>query len=258
MGLYARIVGDEPTEAEVLRRELVGAFEGYVGDRLAELGIAPPAALAGAVADGAAWLDRSLHDLFALPASLQRRAPLELFQEALAPPTAALEAAGVSPVRRDAAAVAALPGDLYDLAPASSQVLGETVWEAHLRWGAAKAAAMASGAPSRPVAGLFGRDLMDRSRIESAADAAGYALVVWVDVAAVAAPRRPVLAFVDLTHPEADAAIEILSASGVSVVAYGPHVDDLALARAGTLGAADALPRSRFFHRLPDLFPAFT
>jgi hypothetical protein len=36
----------------------------------------------------------------------------------------------------------ALPGDVYDLAPASSRDLGEEVWEAHLRWGAAKAAAL--------------------------------------------------------------------------------------------------------------------
>jgi hypothetical protein len=57
-------------------------------------------------------------------------------------PTRALAEAGTPPVRRDPAAVAALPGDLYDLAPASSRPLGDAAWEAHMAWGAAKAAAM--------------------------------------------------------------------------------------------------------------------
>jgi len=39
------------------------------------------------------------------------------------------------------------------------------------------------------------------------------------------------------------------------VVAFGPHVDDLALVRAGALGADRALPRSRFFKGIADLLP---
>ena len=38
-------------------------------------------------------------------------------------------------------AEAALPGDVYDLAPASTRDLGDEVWALHLAWGAAKAAA---------------------------------------------------------------------------------------------------------------------
>ena len=39
------------------------------------------------------------------------------------------------------------------------------------------------------------------------------------------------------------------------VEAFGPHVDDLALVRARTLGAADALTRSAFFRNLARLLP---
>ena len=67
---------------------------------------------------------------------------MELFQEALRFPTAKLEQAGHRPVPRDELVANALPGDLFDLAPASSNDLGEATWRAHLAWGASKAAAM--------------------------------------------------------------------------------------------------------------------
>ena len=76
------------------------------------------------------------------PFDRQRRGPLELFQEAMQFPTAALSELGVEAVERDPIADQALPGDVFDLAPASSSTLGETVWHAHLAWGAAKANAM--------------------------------------------------------------------------------------------------------------------
>jgi hypothetical protein len=99
--------------------------------------------LAEAVAAGADWLAESLASLLSQPFPDQRRGPLELFQEAMRFPTEALAAAGVEPRRRDPVASSALPGDIYDLAPASSRDLGEEVWACHLAWGAAKARALA-------------------------------------------------------------------------------------------------------------------
>ena len=54
---------------------------------------------------------------------------------------------------RDEVTVNALPGDRYGLAPASSRELGDEVWEAHLRWGAAKAAALTGDQPTETGAG---------------------------------------------------------------------------------------------------------
>ena len=84
--------------------------------------------------------------LLSLPFHRQSRGPLELFQDAVRFPTAVLQEAGVAAVPGTRPPATALPGDLYDLAPASSQELGEDVWGAHLAWGAAKAA----GPSARP------------------------------------------------------------------------------------------------------------
>lgn len=120
----------------------VEAYPRYVVRRCDALGVPVPT---DAVTEGGAWLRESLTELFRLPFAEQRRGPLELFQEAMRFPTAALEASGVEPVKRFEVAQTALPGDLYDLAPASSQDLGENAWHAHLRWGAAKARALGGG-----------------------------------------------------------------------------------------------------------------
>lgn len=118
----------------------VDAYAGHVAARCAAIGVSPPHE---AVQDGEAWLRQTLHDLVATPFEQQRRGPLELFQEAMRFPTEALAGQGVAPVRRDHVTETALPGDIYDLAPASSEELGEEAWHAHLRWGAAKALALA-------------------------------------------------------------------------------------------------------------------
>lgn len=129
--------------ASSLRILLVGAYPAVVRRRLATRGTNPPPGLEGALAEGTAWLDAALGDLLERPYREQRRGPLEVFQEAMRFPTEVLAAAGVEAPDRDPVAAGALPGDSYDLAPASSRDLGEEVWAAHLRWGAEKAAGMA-------------------------------------------------------------------------------------------------------------------
>ena len=228
-----------------LHSALLAAYSPYVRGR------AGGADVDDAVAAGERWLDEQLGELLAQPFDRQRRSPLEVFQEAMRFPTDAMAAAGLAPVDRDPAAVAALPGDLYGLAPTSSQELGDEAWRAHLAWGAAKARAMA--AP--PVVLYFGNNLMDRTTISAAVEAAGATFGSSADPTQLPGAPVPMLALVDLTHPESDAAIAALATAGVRTVAFGPHVDDHALVRARALGASDALARSVFFRRLPELLP---
>lgn len=126
-------------EAQRLRAALVAAYRPWIEERLARLGCPVDDALDAAMADGERWLEEALGDLLGRPFEAQARGPLEIFQEAMRFPTAVLEAMGAEPVGRDEVARAALPGDHYDLAPASSSQLGEHAWQAHLAWGAAKA-----------------------------------------------------------------------------------------------------------------------
>ena len=84
---------------------------------------------------------------------------------------------------------------------------------------------------------------MDLGPFESAASRVGYRFEC-VGPAAVA-DLEPLVAFVDLEASGADDAIVDLAARGVRVIAYGPHVDDVALVRARSLGAVVAEPRGR-------------
>ena len=252
-------------EAARLRRALVAAFPEYVHRIIAERGLSADASVEAAVQEGRDWLADALDDLLNRPAAEQDRSPLQVFRDALGFPTAALAASGAVPTDRDPVDADLLPADLYGFAPAGSQDLGEEPWRAHVEWGIAKAEAVAgmvpattSPQPGRPVAALVGMDLMDRSKLEAAAETAGYELEVLRNpgaVAAAIAERRPAVAFVDLTHRSADEVIRRLGEAGIRTIAFGPHVDDMALIRARSLGAADAVPRSRFFRDLSRWFP---
>lgn len=225
-----------PEAAADLHRAFLAAFRPFLVERLAGLGI-DPGPFSSVLEAGEEMLDRDLGALLALPFGRQERTPLQVLRAALAPVAAALEAAG------DA-------GPL-DLAPASSQELGEAAWQSHLAWGIAKARALA-----RPVVGLLSADLMDHTRVESEVNRAGFALEVWRrGAAAAAASRPPVVAFVDLAHPDSDEVIRLLAGRGTRVVGYGPHVDDFAMTRARSLGAADALARSAFFRAIREHLP---
>jgi hypothetical protein len=121
---------------------LADAYRPHLQRLLAERGLDATPGMEEAIERGEAWLRAELSDLLARPFEDQTRGPLEVFQEAMRFPTEVLAAQGVPPVERDQVTSHALPGDVYDLAPASSRDLGEDVWRAHLAWGAAKAAAL--------------------------------------------------------------------------------------------------------------------
>ncbi len=118
---------------------MVDAFVPYVSGRLSEFGVEMSPEWEVVLREAQAWLRSELTTLLSQSFDRQRRGPLEVFQEALAAPTEALLASGVSPVRRDPVVRSALPGDIFGLAPASSRALGEDAWRTHLAWGAAKA-----------------------------------------------------------------------------------------------------------------------
>ena len=235
---------DETSRA--LRDRLLNAYAPYLGGVLAARGWPADSA---PIREGEAWLRNALDELLDLPYPEQRRTPLEVFQEAFAAPNDALAAQGVPAPRRDPVVVAAMPGDTYDLAPASSAALGEDVWRSHLEWGAAKAAAV-----TRPTLAVLAANLLDRDRIERVAVARGYR------VQPIQGPDRVrghALVLVDLTDAAADATIAAAAGEGIRVIGFGPHVDEFALIRARSLGATAAMARSQFFRDLAELLPSF-
>jgi hypothetical protein len=219
---------------------LVDAYRGYVLQRCTERRWAHSARLLASLTEGEAWLRASLAGLLDLPFGDQRRGPLEVFQEAMRFPTEALAADRVPEPVRDETASRALPGDVYDLAPASTRLLGDDVWEAHMTWGAEKAAAV-----TRPVVLVATRSLVDWSRIEEAAGAASMRATRWSGSIGSAA-----LVCVDLELDDAMGIVKAGVAEGVSVVAYGPHRAVGMLGAARTAGASHVLARSAFFARL--------
>lgn len=250
-------------QSRAIAAALVAAYVPYVQRMIVAMGV-DLEAVDAAIERSRAELERTLVAWADVPAQEQRASPLELFREALALPTARLTELDVDITSRDAPQQDALPGDVFDLAPASSRDLGEEAWRAHVAWGIARTEAIAGLVPrtSPPAVGakaaLIGTDIMDRTRIVDAGNAAGYEVMLWRNPGALAAgldQSRPSIAFVDLTHPAAHEAIRRLVRARVRTIAYGPHVDDLAMAAAGALGATEVLPRSRFFKRLPELFP---
>ena len=125
-----------------LAAALTAAYRPYVLALVAERGWVTTDELGRSLDEGESWLASELGSLLSLPFPEQTRGPLEVFQEAIRFPTEALAAAGIPAVARDQVASNALPGDVYDLAPASSRDLGEEAWSAHLQWGVRKAAAL--------------------------------------------------------------------------------------------------------------------
>ncbi len=69
----------------------------------------------------------------------QRANPLALVRSGLGPATARLASLDLPAVERDPFVAQAFPDDIYDLAPATFGDIDESLQEAGLMWGAAKA-----------------------------------------------------------------------------------------------------------------------
>jgi hypothetical protein len=92
-------------------------------------------------------------------------------------------------------------------------------------------------------------DLMDRSKVASAAGAAGIDVAFVRSAAALSdkvAEGGVETAVVDLSRPDAVDAVARVAGS-TRVVAYGSHVDTELLESAGRAGAEPVLARSEFF-----------
>jgi len=248
----------------------ISAYPVFLKSRLDSM--APGMEIDDEVRQGARWLEGELRQWAARAVGEQRRGPLQIFQTAVAFPTAALQAAGVPPLERDVSAAQALPGDLYGLAPASSRDIGGDAWRAHIEWGIAKAKLVADVVPAgkspsdgaRAVASgsmvlaAVTMSQADRAAVHLVASGRGLQVRHWRNPGAIAGGLEseiPRWAVVDIDHGAADEAVRMLAAVGVRVAVYGPDPDDIAMARWLALGAATVVPHDRLVAVLESWLP---
>jgi DNA-binding NarL/FixJ family response regulator len=127
------------------------------------------------------------------------------------------------------------------------------------------------GIPARASAGsgshglLLSRDLIFTTKIKATAAELGYQIHVASDVIlaeSLIANHRPQVILIDLTAGDLCAlsalcAYRKLAGSDAWFVAFGPHVDAGALARAKAAGCQATMPRSRFASELPELIQRY-
>ena len=113
---------------------------------------------------------------------------------------------------------------------------------------------------AEPAGLLLSRDLIFTSKITGTARELGYRVFVagnsWLAIAMIE-QRKPKVVFVDLAagelaSPSALAAYQNAT-PGTPFVAFGSHVDTIAMKAASAAGCDPVLPRSRFSAELPEL-----
>jgi DNA-binding NtrC family response regulator len=109
---------------------------------------------------------------------------------------------------------------------------------------------------------LLSDDMMFTSRITGTARDLGFEIKVARSqdgLESMIRSQPPSAVVIDLAHPGLNLAGLLTSAKavnpGVTVVAYGSHVDSETLKEARKAGCNLVLPRSQFAERLPDLLP---
>ena len=178
----------------------------------------------------------------------QRRSPLEIMREALALMGDALADRGVAP---SAAGIAAIEADPYGLWPGSSSDLGQEAHEAHLHWGAAKAAAFTTvgvTVPAKPTVVVMAANRPDRDQLVGLIEASGLHCLAVRNPGGVASAievESVVFALVDLGHPSARDAIDQLVEARVATVAYGDSISDLVETGLRAQGVRDVVDRKR-------------
>ncbi len=237
-------------ESKDLREAFVEAYPPYVVSVLEQRGIAVDEILADAVIEGVSVLDGLLANLEDTPVPEQHSTPLELFREALRPIDRALGLLGAPEPTQGAGARHLAPWDHYGLSPGSSQVLGPSAHEAHLRWGVAKAAAMARLVDSTtgPALGLFCPPA-DRPVLVAHAERSGYRTVVMPTAKPVA------VAVVSAEERGADAVVRD-AATESRVVVYGRSIDDIDEIRFKSLGASLVVQADRFLEQPGEYLPS--
>ncbi|MGO9918680.1 MAG: response regulator [Isosphaeraceae bacterium] len=112
---------------------------------------------------------------------------------------------------------------------------------------------------------LLSRDLIFTTKIKATAAELGYQIQVAREVLlarSLIAEQRPRVVLIDLTAgdlcaPAALCAYRKLAGPDLWFVAFGPHVDADALAKAQAAGCQIAMPRSRFASELPNLIQQY-
>jgi CheY-like chemotaxis protein len=244
-----------------------GAYRPYLLDVLGRLGLHVTDRVDEAITRGERWLTDELAALDTCsPASL-RRGPLEIFQEAMRFPTAALEADKVAPALREAVQKSALPGDIYGLAPASSRDLGESVLAIHIAWGVARAKALTGSSPPGdskmaiavvPRAAVAVPDAVVRETIKVALENAGYATTPWRNPAEAetsAGTRAIHVAVLSSAHPVVDDLLEVCTREDIPGIVVCDHPDDFTQARFLTLGAVRVIDHESFVSNAALLLP---
>ncbi len=246
------------------------AYLPYLERTLARLDLPMSERVMGAIADGKKWLANELETIDSASPRDLRRGPLEIFQEAMRFPTAALVAEGVAPALRDIAAESALPGDVYALAPASSQDLGESVLEVHVAWGVARARALSGSLPESqprsdlavvPRSAVAEPNPLVRESLKVALEAAGYATTLWRNPAEAetsAGTRVIHVAVISGSHPVADALLEVCTREDIPAIVVCEIADDIAQARYLSLGAVRVVGREAFIGGAATMLPRHT
>lgn len=230
-----------------LRSALVSAYPAYVATVLNDRAVQVDDVIADAIVEGVSVLDGLLASFVALPPDRQRHSPLELFSEALRPIDRALALSGV-PTPSQGPPVPSW--DRYGLAPGSSHVLGPDVHEAHLRWGAAKAVALAAIVLSPALYTMCRPD--DRSVIEAAVSNAGYRPV------GAESAETALVVLVDASIHGAHEAIREASGSGKYVVAFKTGMDDIETVALLALGVDRVVDRKLLLADLSSYLPIVT
>jgi hypothetical protein len=112
---------------------------------------------------------------------------------------------------------------------------------------------------------LLCRDLIFTTKVQGTAQALGYHLVVISDVLSAKSAigsLHPQVIFIDLTagtlsDPDVVRDYVKLAGPDVWLVAFGPHVEEEALANAKAAGCQVVLPRSKFAGNLPTLMQSY-
>jgi len=107
----------------------------------------------------------------------------------------------------------------------------------------------------RARVGLLIPNLFMRVPVEAAVRGRADVVALAGADAAAASGCGAVIADLDALGADPEAAVRSLAASGVTVLAFGPHVEGARLAAVRAAGAV-VLPRSAFLERLPELLDA--
>jgi hypothetical protein len=227
-----------------IRETFVAAYPRYVAEVLTERGIEMTATIADGIVIGTGVLDGLLASLEAKPPGLALHSPLELFRESLRAVDRALDADGVEVPPIDSPQRSLLPWDRYALSPGSARQLGPDAYEAHLRWGLAKAKAHVQ----RPTAGLRCHD-EDAPRLLQQLDALGYRVL------RLPASEDVSVAVMDIDGGEVDGIISELSSAGARVVVFGEDPDDLQQIRFKALGVDTVVQKRAVLDNLAEHIP---